>query len=187
MESKDNNPLKKDPLMEDKIKISPFKESDIIFEEIARREYEVVGTIDKIIVVLGRPQKYPSGRDYYCSFKIISKERERTYWMIGMDEIQAIQYAFRMINLELSILNKNLKMLWGKENDLGFIEWDLISLKTLEGRLEGDKTIKDEDRYKLERRVKLLTEKERELKDYNSPEKVAMRKKMEEIRENMKE
>lgn len=164
-----------------------LEESNIIFEEIARREYEIAGTTDKVIVVLGRPQKYPSGRDYYCPFKVIGKGWGYIHWIIGMDEVQAIQYALRMINVELTTSKRTekLKLLWSQESDLGFQEWDLMILNTLEARLKFDHTLKGEDRNKLNRRVKFLKlQLKKYFKDQYSPQRITMREKIKEIQKN---
>lgn len=166
-----------------------INESDIIFQEIACREYLVMGTIDKVAITLAKPQRHPSGRDYYCPYKILGKDWGYTHWSIGIDEIQAIQNALRMINIELatSKVSKQLKLLWGQEGDLGFPEWDLLSLNSFEAKLKFDNTLKDENKRKLEKRIQFLrVQLEQYFKNQYSPDKIAMRERIKEVQKNPK-
>ena len=138
-----------------------LNETNLVFTEFARREYKVSGTEKKVLVILGKPQVFPTGRDYYCPFKIFGGGIDCIRWTLGIDEIQAIQHALSMINTELSLsshkqLVKRLRMHGGREGGLGFEEWDLMLLETIKTRLQVDTSLKNDERAKLAKKAEEL-------------------------------
>lgn len=153
---------------------------NIPFEEIGSVTYEIVNSNEKVIVILGKPQKISNRKDFYCPIKIETPSKKLDRWAVGIDEISAIQNSMMMINIQLNFITKSLSLIRPgfKMGDLGFNEWDMMNLKVLEGKLLHDKTLTNEERIELEKRVKVLLEKENELKNYNALDRVSIREKL---------
>jgi len=82
----------------------------------------------EIAVLIGRPQRQPDSSDYYCSFQVLGLGDEKARRAIGIDEVQALQLAMKMIGAYLDRLNKDSggKLKWeGDETgDVGFPSTD---------------------------------------------------------------
>ena len=80
----------------------------------------------KITVLMGKPQPLPDalGEDHYCPIQITGLGNEKVRYAAGVDAFQAIELAFRMIGVELGVLNRNnggrLRWEYDEEVGLGF-------------------------------------------------------------------
>jgi hypothetical protein len=79
----------------------------------------------KVVVSIGRPQRFPDSDDYYCPFQITALGRERVKYAAGVDAIQALQLVMKMIGAELEALERSTggKLTWdgdAEEGELGF-------------------------------------------------------------------
>ena len=63
----------------------------------------------KITVLMGKPQPFPdaSGEDHYCPIQITGLGSEKVQYAGGVDAFQALELAFRLIGVELDVLNRN--------------------------------------------------------------------------------
>lgn len=79
-----------------------------------------------IIVLMGKPEKFPDHTDYYCPYQIKGFGRDTVMAIGGVDAFQAIQLALGTIRAELEVIEKNSggRLTWdaGAEGDLGFAE-----------------------------------------------------------------
>jgi hypothetical protein len=93
---------------------------------IASRRIDKEGAEAGYVVRIGAPQKFPDGRDFYCPVQIAPADREggQILYSAGIDSIQALQLAMKLIGGLLLRLNRDSggKLRWdGDENgDLGF-------------------------------------------------------------------
>ncbi len=90
---------------------------------IATRTFEL-GT-DKIVVLIGIPQKFPDGPDYYCPYQINGIGSEKVRYAGGVDSIQALQLCLNLISYDLDYYQHEVdyEITWeaGQEKgDLGF-------------------------------------------------------------------
>lgn len=87
---------------------------EIVFEEIANREYSVKGQLDKILVAIGKPQKFSNSTDYYCPYKIIAFGKEDVRQIFGADAFQAINLALKTVDAELRriVKKKSVELKW---------------------------------------------------------------------------
>ncbi len=78
----------------------------------------------KITVVIGRPEKFPEGEDYYCPYQILGFGNERVRYAGGVDAVQALQLALQKIGADLytsqEAQSKQLAWVGGNLGDLGF-------------------------------------------------------------------
>lgn len=78
----------------------------------------------KILIKIGKPEKYPESQDYYCPYQIIGLGSEKVKYAMGIDQIQAIQLTMERIGsvLYTSKEGRENSLRWiGDENgDLGF-------------------------------------------------------------------
>lgn len=85
------------------------------------KEDEVVGVIT---INIGKPQLFPDSTDYFTPFQIKGIGSEKVLYAAGIDAVQSLQLAMRMIGAKLfSLRNSHLdSIFWeGDENgDLGF-------------------------------------------------------------------
>ena len=93
---------------------------------IATRMFHFVGedTAKEIQVRIGKPCPFPDGKDFYCPYQITGVGDGNVQYAGGIDAVQALQLAMRMIACDLGLLNKSCggKLRWeGDEaGDLGF-------------------------------------------------------------------
>ena len=97
-------------------------------EKIAVRMLTLVGVqgdAKKIEVIIGKPERFADSEDYFCPYKIIGLGKEKIKYAAGIDGIQAIQLAMKMIGADLYSSKEAkegfLKWEGGDEGDLGFI------------------------------------------------------------------
>lgn len=88
---------------------------DIIFEEIASRQYFTEGKKDSMTVSIGKPNLFGEHGDYYCPCKITINGDTSIYKIAGVDQFQAIQLAFQLIDSKLRSFAKGQNII---------IEWD---------------------------------------------------------------
>jgi len=69
---------------------------------IATRKLFLAGEPDKMIrVEIGRPEPFPNGRDYVCRWRISGCGYENCFYAAGVDEVQALEIALKLIGAEL--------------------------------------------------------------------------------------
>jgi hypothetical protein len=89
---------------------------------IARRELKL--RYGKITVLIGKPEPFPDGSDYYCPYQIIGLGTERVRRAGGIDSIQALHLALEMIGADLhaSPEAQTGELSWecGENGNLGF-------------------------------------------------------------------
>jgi len=77
-----------------------------------------------ITVKLGKPVEFPEGSGYYAPFQITGIGSEKIKYAGGVDAIQAIQLAMKMVAATLNALQDQqaVELSWeaGDEGDLGF-------------------------------------------------------------------
>ena len=98
-----------------------------IGEVIATRRYFVTGSQDnqaKIVVQIGKPQPFPNAVDFFCPVQVTAPGINKLSYGAGVDEVQALQLALKLIASELEILNKEyqgtLRWIGNEGGDLGF-------------------------------------------------------------------
>ncbi|MFB3814767.1 MAG: hypothetical protein ACE14L_11725 [Terriglobales bacterium] len=97
-----------------------FKLNDV-GEVIASRKFALVHDPSREIVVkMGRPQKIRDRNGYYCPIQILGAGDEGIYSAVGYDAFQAIELAFRLINLELELRLGDVKMSRERIGDISF-------------------------------------------------------------------
>jgi len=67
--------------------------------QVATRELQASGR--KITVVIGKPEMFPDGVNFYCPYQIVGIGNERVRYAGGVDAVQALQLAMQMIGAEL--------------------------------------------------------------------------------------
>jgi hypothetical protein len=67
--------------------------------QIATRELQVNGK--KVTVVIGRPEKFPDGQDYFCPYQILGMGDEKVSYAGGVDAVQSLQLALKKIGTDL--------------------------------------------------------------------------------------
>ncbi len=88
---------------------------------IAERELEL-GNGRVVRVIIGHPEPFPDGRDFFCSFHIIGLARDKIRRAGGTDSVQALVLALDMIGatLHASAEYKASQLTWNGESYLGF-------------------------------------------------------------------
>jgi hypothetical protein len=91
--------------------------------QIATRELQVKGK--KAMVVIGKPEKFSEGDDYYCPYQIVGLGNELVRYAGGADAVQALELALKMIGSDLytspEAQAKQITWVGGeKPGDLGF-------------------------------------------------------------------
>jgi hypothetical protein len=83
----------------------------------------------EVIVLMGKPERFPDHTDYYCPYQIKGFGRDKVMAIGGVDAFQAIQLALSTIGVELEVMSKDCsgRFLWdaGSQGDLGFPVPDL--------------------------------------------------------------
>lgn len=67
-------------------------------------------------IVIGKPQQFPDGNDYYCPYQIIGWGDGKVNWSGGIDEIQALLLTLEQIGI---ILNNSEEYRQGKLSWIG--------------------------------------------------------------------
>lgn len=67
--------------------------------QIATRVLDVSGK--RVTVVVGKPEKFPDAEDYYCPYQIVGLGNERVRYAGGVDAVQAMLLALKMIGTDL--------------------------------------------------------------------------------------
>lgn len=79
-----------------------------------------------VIVLMGKPEKFPDHTNYYCPYQIKGAGRDKLMAIGGVDAFQAMQLALDTIRVELEVIEKDSsgRLTWegGAEGDLGFAE-----------------------------------------------------------------
>lgn len=102
---------------------------DDIGEVIAERKLLMTtadGQVTTVTVRLGRPLPFPDDTGYYATFQVTGAGSEKVKYAGGIDAIQALQLAFKMVDAYLDAL--------GEEQGCAF---------TLEGSDTGDHGFKE--------------------------------------------
>ncbi len=93
---------------------------------LTRELYLIGETKRKILVKIGKPEKYPGSQDYYCPYQIIGLELEsdKVKYAMGIDQIQAVQLTMERIGAVLytskEYKEKSLRWIEDENCDLGF-------------------------------------------------------------------
>jgi hypothetical protein len=78
----------------------------------------------EVVVLMGKPQKFPDHTDYYCPYEIKGFGPHRAVAVGGVDAFQAMQLALSTIGVELEVISKESggKLIWDADDqgDLGF-------------------------------------------------------------------
>lgn len=95
-------------------------------EIIANRRFRVGDSepLMEVVVQIGKPVPFPESTDYFTPYQIQKFGIGRIKYAGGIDAIQSLQLAMKMIGFELADINISLeeRLIWeGDENgDLGF-------------------------------------------------------------------
>src|SRR6266496_3681883 len=76
-----------------------------------------------VLVTLGMPRQFPDATGYYAPFQVTGMGSEKVKYAGGIDAIQAIQLAMKMIGAYFSALaDEGTDLSWegGDNSDLGF-------------------------------------------------------------------
>lgn len=98
---------------------------DSLGEIIAERKLNIVGDEHrKLIVKIGKPQTFPDSLDYYCPYQIIGLGKEKIRYAGGIDAVQALILALKMIGADLYTSKESVegKLRWegDEKGNLGF-------------------------------------------------------------------
>jgi hypothetical protein len=78
----------------------------------------------EVVVLMGKPQKFPDHADYYCPYEIKGFGPQRVQAVGGVDAFQAMQLALSTIGVELEVISKESggELIWDADDqgDLGF-------------------------------------------------------------------
>lgn len=97
---------------------------------IAKREL-TLSSGKPVTVLIGKPERFPDSPDYFCSYQILGLGSERVKRAGGVDAIQAMECAHKMIGADLYTSNEyragELHWSAGSQGDLGFPVADSIA------------------------------------------------------------
>lgn len=83
------------------------------------------GQLTVITVKLGKPVQFDDGTGYYAPFQITGAGSQKIKYAGGVDAMQAIQLAMKMIGASLNALRdeESIELEWeaGDKGDLGFL------------------------------------------------------------------
>lgn len=86
---------------------------------IARRRLTQSGS-SELLVEIGAPRPFDDGTGWYCPYRI-GGEGSRIGWIGGVDGVQALRLAIRVIGAELQgLVNSGQHLTWDGSPDLGF-------------------------------------------------------------------
>jgi len=90
----------------------------------ARKLYFFDDKKKEIAVLIGKPQRQSDSSDYYCLFQVVGIGDEEVRHATGIDAVQAMQLAMKMIGAYLYSLNQHnggrLRWEGDETGDLGF-------------------------------------------------------------------
>lgn len=77
---------------------------------------------DKVTVLIGKPEPYPDGQDFYCPYQILGIGSERVRYASGIDSAQALLLALKKIGADLNCSREAEaeQLSWMGAGDLGF-------------------------------------------------------------------
>lgn len=55
----------------------------------------------QVTVVIGKPEEFPEGDNFYCPYQIVGIGNGRVRYAGGVDAVQALELALKMIGAEL--------------------------------------------------------------------------------------
>ena len=94
---------------------------------IATRRYFLMGKQDnqpEVVVKIGMPQPFSNSADFFCPVQLTVRGINKLSYGAGVDEVQALRLALKLIAAELEILNceyqKKLRWIGDENGDLGF-------------------------------------------------------------------
>ena len=78
----------------------------------------------EVFVTIGKSQQFPDSSDYYCAYQITGIGDGKIKHAGGIDAVQALELAMKMIGADLFAFNRALggKLRWegDEKGDLGF-------------------------------------------------------------------
>ncbi len=79
----------------------------------------------KVTITIGKPEPFPDDVNYYCPYQIIGIKRDKVRYAGGVDAVQALQLALKMIGADLETSDEARAgvLSWkggSKKSDLGF-------------------------------------------------------------------
>jgi hypothetical protein len=88
---------------------------------IARRELDLT-TGGKVTIIVGKPEQFPDGIDFYCPYQITGLSNSRIRYAGGIDEIQALSLTLSKIGADLytSDAYQSGTLMWNGLKNLGF-------------------------------------------------------------------
>lgn len=96
---------------------------------IATREL-ALGDDKKVVIIIGKPEKFPDYEDYYCPYQIVGIGNENIRYAGGIDGVQALLLALNMIGADLYTSNefKAGILSWksGEKDNIGFPVPDVL-------------------------------------------------------------
>jgi hypothetical protein len=83
---------------------------------------EADGRSREITVLIGKPEQFPDGEDYYCPFQIKGLGDEKVRFAAGADAVQALQLAMPLVGSHLDVAQKKFPkhLTWFENEELGF-------------------------------------------------------------------
>lgn len=93
-----------------------------IGDVIAERELEAEKDAKSctVTVRLGRPVKSEDAPDYRCPYQVVGIGDDVVRSASGVDSIQALELAFKMLGVELYLRYKEFAFTWLGDPDIGF-------------------------------------------------------------------
>lgn len=78
-----------------------------------------------IEILLGMPEPYPDGKDYYCAFQVVGLDDEKVRHAGGVDAFQALLLALKKLTYYMTSLDEvklgDVRWLDGSEPNLGLL------------------------------------------------------------------
>ena len=90
-------------------------------EIIATRKLQIAGDPKREIkILIGKPREFADHPDYYCPYQIVGIGNEKIRYAGGVDAVQALQLAVKIIGVKLQTSKEAEKLRWLDQTDLGF-------------------------------------------------------------------
>ena len=86
---------------------------------IAERRLKLSPRVE-VIVRIGKPRKFRGYDSYFCPYEILWPDRRRISHHGGVDAVQALELAMKMIATDLYTSPHAAKLTWLGRRDLGF-------------------------------------------------------------------
>jgi hypothetical protein len=99
-----------------------------IGQVMGERKYVLLtssGSKEEVVVRIGVPQKSPDRHDVFCPFEIVGLGTRKIKFASGIDGLQALRLALKMIGVDLHYYRKQFGgalYLYEEGDDLGFPE-----------------------------------------------------------------